>query len=241
VTVGADGHADRVLSALLDVFLPQACLGCGLSGEALCGACLAGLAAPARRTPCPGPPGLPVCWSAADYSGPLRRAVIAYKERARVSLAPPLAELLACAVAAGLRPHTAAQDPLHEVRGEGITLVPVPSARRTRQTRGHDPVGELAARAARRLQGLGHRVEVRRALAPGRRVADQAGLSAAQRAANLAGSLKVTAHVVTAGPAVLVDDLVTTGATLAEAARALRAAGVEVLFAGTVAATRRRS
>ncbi|WP_162795637.1 ComF family protein, partial [Nonomuraea lactucae] len=87
---------------------------------------------------------------------------------------------------------------------------------------------------------LGHRAECRHALAPVRRVADQAGLGAAQRTANLASSLGVAGPALPARPVVLVDDLVTTGATLAEAARAVRSRGGEVLFAATVAATPRR-
>ncbi|MEU8248173.1 phosphoribosyltransferase family protein [Nonomuraea sp. NPDC048916] len=217
-----------MLSALLDLVLPQPCVGCGATGASLCDRCLAGLfAAPARRPPSPRPPGLPDCWSAADYSGPVRQAIVAYKERARMTLAGPLAEALAFTVASA-RPGA-----------DGFALVPVPSARRALRARGHDPVGRLAALAARHLRRLGHGAEVRDVLTPGRRVADQAGLSAGCRAANLAGSLRAVTPV--EGPVVLVDDLVTTGSTLAEAARAVRAGGAEVLFAATVAATRRRS
>ena len=64
------------------------------------------------------------------------------------------------------------------------------------------------------------------------------------RAANLAGSLSVPGRLVAlvAGrPVVIVDDVVTTGATLTEAARALRAAGAEVVAAASVAATSRRT
>ena len=60
-----------------------------------------------------------------------------------------------------------------------------------------------------------------------RAVADQSGLTARERVANLAGALEVVAgggRLLEGGRAVLVDDLMTTGASLAEAARALRAA-----------------
>lgn len=120
-----------------------------------------------------------------------------------------------------------------------IALVPVPSSRAARRSRGHDPVRALAARAARRLAARGWPVELAPVLAQRRRVADQAGLSAARRAGNLRGAFRA-AGPVPRGPCVLVDDVVTTGATLAEAARALREAGARVPLAVTVAATRRR-
>lgn len=70
-------------------------------------------------------------------------------------------------------------------------------------------------------------------------MADQSGLNVAQRAANLAGALAVRRPV--AGlEVVVVDDVMTTGATLVEAARALRAGGAQVRGAAVVAATRRR-
>ncbi|MEV0591256.1 ComF family protein [Nonomuraea cavernae] len=265
-----------MLSALLDLLLPQPCVGCGMTGASLCDRCQEDLFAdPAPRSPSPRPPGLPECWSAADYVGPVRRAIVSYKERARVTLAAPLADALAFTVASGMAAEmasglgTGTVSEMGAGMGAGVgagmasgvaigvasgmgagmvavrpgagayTLVPVPSARRTRRARGHDPVGRLAALTAARLGRLGHRAEVRDVLAPARRVADQTGLDAAGRAANLAGSLRLVRPV--DGPVVLVDDLVTTGSTLAEAARAVRAGGAPVLFAATVAATRRRS
>lgn len=183
----------------------------------------------------PSPPGLPECWSAAEYVGATRRAIIAYKERGRTALVRPLAGALALAVAAaaGERP---------------VTLVPVPSARSALRRRGHDPVTRLADLAAGCLRAAGWPATVERPLVQRRRVADQAGLSSPQRAANLSWAFTVASgrngpvldHRSVSGPIVLVDDIVTTGATLAEAARALREAGVPVALAATVAATRRR-
>ncbi|MBB5074733.1 ComF family protein [Nonomuraea endophytica] len=226
-----------MLTALLDVLAPQVCLGCGLAHMGrVCDRCLAGwVGSVGSRMPVPVPAGLPLCWSAGDYSGSLREAVLAYKERGQTGLAAPLGEVLAYTAVTAL-------DALGGPRG-GVVVVPVPSARRAVRGRGHDPVGRLGALAASMMRAAGVRAALVPALAQARRVADQAGLSATERAANLRSSLRVTGRLRGApgASAVLVDDIVTTGATLAEAARALRSAGAEVVAAVTIAATRRRS
>jgi predicted amidophosphoribosyltransferase len=224
----------RVLTALLDLVVPQSCVGCGAPGEACCARCLA--VSPASRMPGDAPYGLPECWSAGPYEGALRKAVLAYKERGQAALARPLAEALALTAAHALAAHP-------EPGGERVVVVPVPSSGRALRARGHDPVGRLAVLVARRLGEFGLPAEPWRALRQARRVADQAGLSSTQRADNLAASLRVpdVAYARTRPLVLLVDDIVTTGSTLAEAARTLRAAGARVPLAVTVAATRRRS
>lgn len=223
----------RVLNAVLDLVLPSSCVGCGVKGASCCPRCLAALTtAPARRMPTPAPAGLPDCWSAAPYEGVVRRTIVAYKERGAVALAGVLAEAVARTVLTAIG-HM----------GGRFAVVPVPSARRSRRDRGHDAVGRLAVLVARRLRACGLGAEVWPVLGQARRVADQAGLSCAERVSNLAGSLQVlpTAKGPPGACALLVDDIITTGATLAEAARVLRSAGVEVPLAATVGATRRRS
>ncbi|GAA2893405.1 ComF family protein [Streptosporangium fragile] len=221
---------------MLDLILPPRCAGCDAPGVLVCPRCAVELhGRPARRTPDPAPPGLPACWSAGEYTPAVRRMIIAYKERGRTAVARPLAGALALAVAAaaGARP---------------VVLVPVPSARPVLRRRGHDPVTRLAELAAGYLGLAGWPVTVAGVLAQRRRVADQAGLSSSQRAANLFSAFTVPADRNAPVPrswggveaVVLVDDIVTTGATLAEAARALREAGVTPSFAAAVAATRRR-
>jgi predicted amidophosphoribosyltransferase len=161
--------------------------------------------------------------------------LLAHKERGVLRLAGPLGAALGAAVAALLR--------VLGVRPLGLLLVPVPSRRSAVRARGHDPTARLAVRAA---AGVGAHVRAARLLRHRRAVLDQAGLGAAQRAANLDGALVVPAlrgRLATRvrDPVVVVDDLVTTGASLAEATRALGVAGFTVLGSAVVAATAGRS
>jgi predicted amidophosphoribosyltransferase len=226
-----------LLTAALDVLLPTPCTGCGGAGGPLCPSCRALLdglrAQPAG--PSPAPPGLPPLHACTAYRDPVRRMLLAHKERGALSLAAPLGAVLARAVQAALT--TAAGPP--------VLLIPMPSSRRAVRARGQDATRRLARAAARRLRRGGLPCRVAPVLRQTRRVADQSGLGATARRANLDHALTVRRLAVTQLTAthlsgwrlVLVDDLVTTGSSLAEAARALRAVGLEPLAAATVAAT----
>ncbi|PNE42575.1 ComF family protein [Streptomyces noursei] len=126
-------------------------------------------------------------------------------------------------------------------RGGPLLLVPVPSARKAVAGRGHDPVRRIALAASAELRRVGVGARVLAVLRQRRAMIDQSGLDARQRLANVAGALEVpgaAGRLLAGVPVVLVDDLVTTGATLAEAARAVRAVGGRVTGAAVVAAPR---
>ncbi|CAN5427138.1 hypothetical protein BH18ACT8_BH18ACT8_14450 [soil metagenome] len=161
----------------------------------------------------------PFCGGA--YEGALRELVIAYKDHARYGLRRPLARMLADVIA-----HLAEQLP---ARPEQLLLVPIPSAPAAVRRRGHDSLLSLACLAAALLRRRGQDVAVGALLQQTRAVLDSAGLSAAERWRNLEGALKVRAARVGAGVhggVVVVDDVITTGASAAEAVRALRRAGL---------------
>jgi predicted amidophosphoribosyltransferase len=172
----------------------------------------------------------------ADYDGGVRAAILAHKEDGRLALARPLGDALARAGAAAIDVGMHLSHPL-------VYLVPVPSRRAAVRARGHDSTLRLARRAAATMRRTGVDVEVLPVVRVVRRLADQAGLDAVERAANLDGALAIPAHLarlVRGREVLVVDDVITTGVSIAEAARALRVAGGEVVGAAVVAATRRR-
>lgn len=202
---------------LLDLVLPRSCAGCETPGCRLCVTCADVLAAPPMGR-LPVGKQLPVTVAAAEYSGVVRAVLLAHKERSARSLCRPLGAALAAA-AAELAPPA------------GTVVVPIPSSRAAIRARGHDHARRLATTAARQL-GLPCHPLLRQV----RPVADQTGLGARGRAANLAGALAVRRRV--QGLRVLVvDDVLTTGATMGEAVRALQQGGALVHGAAVVART----
>lgn len=206
--------------AAADLVLGAACPGCGTASRSVCVRCSTQLA-PAPFTVHDRPLRVVAAGAHADV---LRRTVVAWKEVPTPSLTPLLAHLLA----AGICDLAADR--------ETVVLVPVPSSRRSRRARGVDVVHQLAGASAQVLERLGLRATVVRGLRMARQTADQSGLGASERAANLAGAFCAVPRRLPTQAVVVVDDVVTTGATLHEAARALRACDVAVLGAATVSA-----
>lgn len=218
------------LGALLGLLFPARCAACGLrcAGGPFCGGCLGTLepvpgwrcpscaecgaaqASPARRgQPCARcvarPPPFTRIHVAFAHGGALARAIARLKYRGQEALARPLGELL---VPAGI------------VAGPGIdALVPVPSTARRRRRRGGDPVRVLAKIAAGRL-GLPVRA---RWLA--RRIDEGASAGRSREGRVLADGTFVATEQVRGLRIALVDDVVTTTATVRAAAEALRRAG----------------
>lgn len=220
---------------VLDLVHPRECAGCGRPHTSWCADCSGALRRGAfAHRPSPAPAGLPECFAAAPYDGPVRSAIVAWKERGERDLTAPFAEALAEAVRAA----AGAGD-------DRLLIVPVPASRRSRRTRGDDILLGLAARTARHLTGAGIPAECRSLLRVVRTPRDQSALGRDERLANLAGAMALrrgwSIRRETPGHRlVVVDDVLTTGATLTEAHRALVEGGHRVTAAATVAATLRR-
>lgn len=217
-----------LLDAWNDLVYGGTCVGCGRPGRPLCPACEPA-PAPFEAWPSPPPAGLARPVAAADYDAVARELVLGLKERRMLALAAPLSRLLAAAVAA------------HDLDGP-VVLVPAPSRPSSVRARALDSTYLIARGAARLLDG-----DVARLLRTRPGLVDNAGLDTAGRAANLAGSitcpsagLRRLAARRTHARVVIVDDVITTGATAREAQRALEAVGLSVAGIATVAATRKR-
>jgi predicted amidophosphoribosyltransferase len=229
-----------VRESLLDasaVLLPVRCAGCGGPDRSLCATCGRELV---PRVTARAVGGIPV-WSALEYAGAVRRVLLAYKESGRVDAAPALSRALRAAVVEALRSAPASASGSgpgvvgRRSRGREDALLPVlvPSTAAARRRRGFHPSGTVLARAHILVPPLW------RALRLTRQTRDQAGLSSAARAVNRRGSMAASARL-RGRRCLIVDDIVTSGATIVEAARAIDAAGGRVVGAATIAVTPRR-
>jgi predicted amidophosphoribosyltransferase len=228
-----DSPGNGYLAASLDLLLGGTCVGCARPGPALCpecGACLERL--PRRVSPTPAPPGLPATFAVAAYEAVAQAALLAHKEQGRLSLARPLGRALALSCFAVLT--------MCAHRAEQVRLVPVPSTAGRVRERGHDPLLRVARECRRAMRAAGVAASVEPVLRIVRPLEDQAGLSASQRHVNLQGAFEVARRRPLGGAVVVVDDIVTTGATATEACRALGVAGARVVGVAVVAATARR-
>jgi predicted amidophosphoribosyltransferase len=202
---------------LMDVLAPTSCAGCGEPGPACCVTCRA-VWGSLREVARPPTAGLVPVYALAAYRGVARRLVLAYKERGRRDLASSLGAALAEAV------------PLLPGAGRVAWLVPVPSRRRAARVRGGPHVQRLAKCCVRSLAGAGRPAVLATVLEFEAGVRDSVGLDRRQREVNLAGRIgfRLRGAPPPGTPVVLLDDVVTTGATAAACTRALTASGLVV-------------
>ena len=195
------------LIELLNYFLPTNCCLCQKIGGALCDSCQVNFKIKPRQTSRENLIGFSLC----DYSDEAITLIHSFKEGGESALSKSLGALLAQSFATELA---------------NANLIPIPSARTSSIKRGFQPAQQLAlALASSARLKLNRLPLVQSCLTFNREVLDQAALSSSARAKNLSGAMSSIKPV---GTCWLVDDVVTTGATVLEAARAVRAAGGQV-------------
>jgi predicted amidophosphoribosyltransferase len=208
---------NAVRNATLDalaILMPVDCAGCSAPDRGVCADCAAELVAePGVRAV-----GAVRVWTGLRYERVVRRVILALKEEGRTDVARPLARSFGAAVRRAL-----------DEAPNGAELLPVPTSREAYRRRGYDPVRLLLRRS-------GH--DGSRVLIAARSTGAQKALGVADRAANRAGAFVATRRL-DGRTFVIVDDVLTSGATLAEAARAVEAAGGTVVGAATLAFTPR--
>lgn len=239
VSPPSPGHVRRWATACLDLLFPPACAACGRYGHRICPACAqrvepvpaticerCGRVQPQRVACCAvcaaePLPALQQVRAAGLYIEPLRHFIHLLKYEGRPDLAPDLARYLAACLAG---------DEWRALAARFDAIAPVPLHAERRRQRGYDQAALLAAGLSARTRiplqlGLVERVHFRRA---------QVGLTAAERRANVQDAF--AAQPACRGQNVLlIDDVYTTGATLAACATALRTEGASLVCGLTLA------
>ena len=198
----------HVIHELGQLIFPIRCFGCNKIGLSICSTC--------RRE-----------WHPHYYL----RHIASLKVHSAIIYSPTASKILLAAKENGIKGadalivesiiHVLSQADFSDL---DIALVPIPSSLLAKRRRGRgfiiDIVGQIAQQTS---------LPVINALELARPVRDQSGLHSAQRAKNMNGAMRLRAGVIPKADLVLIDDVVTTGATLREAARALTAAGCHVV------------
>jgi len=214
---GVRARVRAALAGALALALPVECPGCGAAGTAVCGECRELLAPDPQRREVAGVP----VHAGLRYEGVPASALRALKQRGRTDLARALSPAMRGALAAAL----------HDL--DRAVLVPVPTSRSGFRRRGFRVPDLLIRRAGARSSRL------LRPAAPA--ASDQRALGAEDRRGNVAGTMRASRRAEPRdAPVVLVDDVLTTGATAAEGVRVLEQAGFRVVAIAVLASTPRR-
>ena len=221
----------RAFRQFIDAVLPTSCISCHALGSHICKACSAAFAFA----------GQPV--SRQDFHGctatELNRAahllISAVKDDGRTGLLQEIARAVVSSLdSAGMPTGEVAFESqfVEALKLRRFSIVAVPTSKAALKRRGFDPAAKLAKLVATELG-----VPVQTGLRLVRETRDQRALTLGQRAENLRGAMRYRSEVASSIPVMLLDDVVTTGATLLEARRAIETAGIPVVGFATFAET----
>jgi ComF family protein len=205
--------ARQAATVAVDLVFPPHCVGCERVGSFLCSHCLSATI-PADDRNAPGFDQLRAC---AQYKDGIRAAIHALKYERQVRMVGPLGDLLAEMVQdAGWPIDLVAAVPLHSTR---------------LHERGYNQAGLLGRFLAQRMGWEFDPAALRRI----RATESQVNLTMRERRDNVAGAFVADAGIVCGKRVLVIDDVLTTGATLGACAEALRAAGAAQVFGAAVA------
>lgn len=215
-------------SAAADLVLGRCCAGCDRPGIHLCAECARQLAPRVRFhsrlhvDEVSSGVGVPVLvpW---EYSGVRRQVVYRFKDHGDFSVTPHMIGALA----------TVLREVSNVIEPTPSVAIPIPGRRNAIRARGFSPIDHVLRAAAAQVRP---RLAITSVLADTRRGRGDKSLGSADRRAAVAGAFAVRGDI-PRYPAVLVDDVVTTGSTMREAAVTLMHAGVHVVAAVAVAGT----
>ena len=212
-----------VFEDFLNLLLPSNCILCATAGSNLCEQCELDLKLKVRKVSRQGIAG----FATTDYTSQVAKLIHEFKEGKQTSLAKIFCKAMLPA--------------LNNFELQNCSLVYMPSKSKSFASRGFVPAKIMANELSRQIAkqqkvlvpvygGLGFLPEA------AKRIEDQASLSGKDRRTNLVGTMRLAARP-KQNRAILIDDIITTGATLTEAARALADIGVQVLGFVTFAET----
>ena len=206
---------------LADLVLARTCAGCASPGTLLCENCWAHLT---RGMIEHGLADGESALASTTYLGVGRSVIIAHKEHGCHALTPMLGILLARAVTS--------------LTAEPVTLVPIPPHAHSLAVRGTDPLADIVGATVRCLRSIGQPAAREPLLTRAREGGSVKKLNRAARRESMESSFVITLrrrpHL---GHLIVVDDVITTGATITEARRSLEMGGLAVLGAAAVAST----